>query len=142
MLLFKRILFAALAGAVVIFILAGLFFGVLFADFFAGSIPPEFAIINRPAPVFPLILAADALYALMLAVVLDSAGVRTFARGALFGGFIGFAVMLHFDLIMSATTFLNTPLKVAANVVISSVMSAAAGAVIAAVLGWIEQRTK
>ena len=138
----KRIAIAAVCGAVVTFVLAGLSFGLLFAGFFASHFPEEFAGVNRTAVNFPLIVVADLLYATMLAFVLDRAGVRTAGRGALYGAFIGFMVVLHFDLLWAATTYLTTPPAMAANVAISTAMSAAAGAVIATALGWSERRAK
>ena len=48
----KRIILSALAGAVVIFMLAGLFFGLLFADFFSGQLPEQFAGIQKNPPNF------------------------------------------------------------------------------------------
>lgn len=138
----KRVAIAAACGAVVTFILAGLSFGLLFADFFARHFPAEFTAVNRTAVNFPLIALADLLYATMLAVVLDRIGVRTPGRGALYGLFIGFMIVLHFDLLWAATTYLTTPPAAAADVAISSVMSAAAGAVIATVLGWSERRAR
>lgn len=137
----KRVVLAAVAGSVVIFVLAGLSFGLLFADFFAGQFPDEFAGVNRATVNYPLILMSDLLYATMLAFVLDRTGVRAAGRGAMFGSFIGFTVVLHFDLISAATTYLTNAPTVAANVAISSVMSAAAGAVIATVLGRVGRQT-
>ena len=139
----KRILLSSLAGAVVISLLASFFFGFLLADFFASSLPADLAGVSRQTPNFGLIVVADFLYAIMLAFVLDSlAGTKTFRRGATVGMIIGFAVMLHFDLISHATTRLNTPATIAVNVVVSTFMSALAAGVIAAVLGRLESASQ
>lgn len=140
--MFKRVALAAVAGSVVIFILAGLSFGLLFDDFFADHFPEEFAGVNRATVNYALIFASDLLYAAMLAFVLDRAGARTLGRGAVFGLLIGFTVVLHTDLIWTATTYLTSAPGIAANVAISSAMSAAAGAVIATVLGRFEPQTR
>ncbi len=137
-----RIMVGTVVGAVVITVQAGLFFGVLFADFFAGSLPAEFAGINRAAPNFPVIFVADLLYAGMLAVLFVVARVSTFSRGAALGMLIGFLVVLHFDLISSATTYLTTPASIALNVGLSTVMSGLGGGVVAAVLGRFEARAQ
>ncbi len=136
----RRIILGATAGAVVISIQAGLFFGFLFADFFASRLPAEFAGINRTAPNVPMLFVADLLYAGMLAFVFAQARVNTFRRGAALGVLIGFSVVLHFDLISSATTYLTTPASVALNVGLSTLMSGLGGGVIAAVFGHLEAR--
>jgi hypothetical protein len=136
----KRIVVAAAVGTVVIFVLAGLAFGLLFADFFTRHFPAEFAAVNRAAPSYLLILVSDAVYAVMLAILLLLARAETFGRGALVGLLLGFAVVLHFDLLSRATTHLTTPVGIMANVAISSVMSATAGGVVGAVLGRLHRR--
>jgi predicted MPP superfamily phosphohydrolase len=136
----RRIILAAAAGAVVIFIQAGLFFGFLFAGFFRSRLPAEFAAINRTAPNFPMLFVADLLYAGMLAFLFAVASVNTFRRGAGLGMLIGFLVVLHFDLISSATTYLTTPASVALNVGLSTLMSGLGGGVIAVVLSHLEAR--
>jgi len=78
----RRIILGATVGAVVIFIQAGLFFGFVFADFFASRLPAEFAGINRTAPNVPMLFVADLLYAGMLAFLFAVARVNTFRRGA------------------------------------------------------------
>jgi hypothetical protein len=136
-----RFLISGLAGAAAIFVMAGVLFGVVFAEFFASAIPPEFAGINRAAPNYALIAAADLLYAGLLTFILSSlGGPSTFRRGALFGLVIGFVVVLHFDLLSAATTYLTTPASVAVNAAVSGVMSGVGGGVIGMVLGRLERR--
>ena len=135
-----RIVLSALAGGIVIFIMAGFAFGFLFADYFAGSLPSEFAGINRETPNFVLIIISDFLYSGMLAYVFAVlARIRTFRRGAVTGMIIGFAVSLHLDLISAATTHLTTPPSIAANVAISTLMSGMGGGVVATVLGRLDR---
>jgi hypothetical protein len=132
----RSIVLSSLAGALVIFAQAGLFFGVLFADFFARQLPTDLAGIRRAEPDLLLLFVADLLYALMLAGLFWWVGkVRTFRQGAVAGMLIGLAVVVHFDLIYRATTDLITPAGMAANAAISAVMSGIGGGVIAAVLG-------
>jgi len=136
-----RILLSGLAGAATIFPLAGVLFGVVFADFFANAIPAEFGGAMRTTPSYVLIAAADLLYAGLLAFILDSlAGPSTFCRGALFGAVIGFTVVLHFDLLSAATTYLTTPASVMVNAAVSGVMSGVGGGVIGTVLARLDQR--
>ncbi len=132
----KRILLASAIGGAVIFAQAALFFGILFADFFASAIPAEFAGINRAVPNFGVIFVGDLVYAALLAVLFTVVGnVHTFRRGAAVGMLLGFAMVLHFDLISAATTFMTTPATVAANVALSTVVSGVGGGVVAVVLG-------
>lgn len=139
--MWKRIILSAVVGAVVIFIQAGLFFGFLFADFFASRLPEEFASISRTEPNIAMLFVSDLVYAGMLAFLFAAvARVNTFRRGAVVGALLGFSIVLHFDLISAATTYLTTPAGVAANVGISTVMSGLGGGVIAAVLGKLEAR--
>lgn len=136
-----RVAAAALAGAVVIFVLAGLSFGLLFADFFAHSIPPDLADVSRKETNLALIFVSDLLYASLLAYVFAFlANIRTFRRGAMVGMVLGFTVVLHFDLISAATTRLTTPASMAANAAISTFMSGIGGGVVAAVLGRFGRR--
>lgn len=138
----KRIVLSAVAGAVVIFVLAGLLFGVTFAGFFSGQLPVQFAGIQRTAPNYPMLFGADLLYAGMLATLFAVvAKVHSFRRGAAVGMLIGFSVVLHFDLISSATTYLTTPAAMALNAVLSTFMSGLGGGVIGAVLGRLERGT-
>lgn len=142
-LMILRILVSTLTGAVVIFILAGFFFGFLFADFFASQIPPEAVGVYKEAPNFGIIAISDLVYAGMLSfIMINLSGPKTFGRGALMGMVIGFTVVLHFDLLNAATTHLTTGPAIAANVLISSFMSAVGGGVIALVLGKLDARQK
>ena len=139
--MWKRIILSAVAGAIVISLQAGLFFGFLFADYFASTIPAEFAGISKTEPNFALILVSDLVYAGMLAYLFAAvAHVNTFRRGAAVGMLIGFSIVLHLDLITSATTHLTTPGGITANVAISTFMSGLGGGVIAAMLGRLERR--
>lgn len=132
----KSILLSALAGGLVIFAQSGLFFGFLFAEFFARQIPPEFAGIQRAEPNFLLVFGADLIYAVMLATLFAwVTTIRTFRQGAVAGMLIGLAMVVHFDMIYHATTYLVSPAAMAADAAISAVMSGIGGGVIAAVLG-------
>ena len=133
----KKIILACLAGTGVIFIQAGLFFGYLFADFFANAIPPELVAVNKDAANFPLLLVADLLYAGLLSMLFEKFDILTFKRGAMVGATIGFFVVLHFDLIAAATTHLKTPPVIVLNVAISTLMSGIGGGTIGWVLGKI-----
>lgn len=136
-----RVFFAALVGTVVITLQAGVFFGFLFADFFASSVPPEFAGVNRVEVNYPIIVLADFVYAAMLSVLLAYlVKARRFRTGALAGALLGFGLILHVDMLYAATTYLNTPASIAANVALSTVMSGVAGGVVAAILGAFPER--
>lgn len=135
-----RIVLGSVAGAVVIMLLAFLFFGVLFSDFFAASIAPEFRIVGKEVPDFLPIAAADLLYALMLSMLLTRViKKRTFLKGAVVGLLIGMTVALHFDLIAMGTTHLKTYTTIAANTALSGIMSAIGAGVIGAILGFMER---
>lgn len=137
----KNVVVSALAGAVVIFILAGFFFGFLFADFFANNTPAVAVGVAKKTVNYGLIAISDLVYATMLAFVLASiSGPKTFKRGALVGSIIGFMVVLHFDLLTYATTHMTTGLGIAANVAISTGMSAIGGGVVAFVFGRFENK--
>jgi uncharacterized membrane protein len=128
-------------GAVVIFVLAGVLFGFVFADFFAKAPSAELAGVAKDSISYPVIAAADLLYAGLLAFILASLpGRSTFRRGALFGCIIGTAVVLHFDLLSAATTNLTTPASVAVNAAVSGFMSAIGGGVIGLILGRLQER--
>jgi hypothetical protein len=90
-----------------------------------------------------MLFLADLLYAGMLATLFAAvARVNSFRRGAAVGMLIGFSVVVHFDLISSATTLLTTPAAMALNALLSTFMSGLGGGVIAAVLGRLEGGTR
>jgi hypothetical protein len=131
-----RIVVSALAGALVVFVLAFLAFGLVFAEFFARQIPTSLAGVSREAPNVAVIFVADVTYAALLAYLFETrTRIRDFRAGAVTGAIIGFALVLHFDLLSAATTHLTTPAGIAANVAISTVLSGVACGTIGAVLG-------
>jgi hypothetical protein len=82
------------------------------------------------------VFGADLIYAVMLATLFAwVTTIRTFRQGALAGMLIGLAMVVHFDMIYHATTYLVSPAAMAADAAISAVMSGIGGGVIAAVLG-------
>ncbi|MFZ1699294.1 MAG: hypothetical protein WBO10_16990 [Pyrinomonadaceae bacterium] len=135
-----RLLISTLAGAIVIFVQAGFFFGYLFADFFAGTVAPKYAVANKESPEFAIIIVADAIYALMLSILISiRPGMKTFMRGAAIGLLVGFVFALHFDLITAATTYLKSFEAIVVNTAISSFMSGLGAGVIGYVLGRAER---
>ena len=135
-------LLGALAGAIVMFLLGFLFFGVLFADYFRANTIVYAGLMKDP-PAFALIFLFNIVWAWLIAWVLEYAGRSGWGEGAKAGAIIMFMIGLGMNLEFEA--FMNvhkslTPIIV--DLVIVIVMGAVTGAVIGVVRGFFNKPTQ
>ena len=133
----KKVIFSALGGAVTLFLLGGLVYGLLLADMMAEYMKAGEACMNQEMPM-GIIAVANLVQGVLLALVLDKFGISTFKGGAIAGAWITFLLVLWFDLWMKASfNFFSTNLMVI-DIVINTIMGAVAGGVIGLILGKVK----
>ncbi len=129
----RRFLWASLAGGVVLFLLGGLFYGLLLSSFMeahsAGGVvkdPPDFG---------PLVIG-ELLFGVFLTLIISKWPVaRGFSAGARAGALIGFLLGLSFNLSFYATMNVSDVVAIPVDTLVTIVRTCLAGGVIAAVLG-------
>lgn len=120
-----RMLTGAVLGGFTLFVLGGLIYGLLLADFFAVAV-------SRDPPDFLLIALGELSFSLALAWMFTRTGAATPADGARQGAILGFLVVLAYGLTLAGTTTIGTLTLYLADAVVTAVRFAVAGAVI----GW------
>jgi len=137
-------LVAALVGAIVLFVLGWLFFGLLLSSFFEANMSKVLkdcvGLMKNP-PDFICLFLFNFVWAWLIAIIFDYwAGVRDFMRGAKLGALIMFLIALGVDLQYCA--FMNfypsfTPMIV--DVLVIAVMGAITGGVMGLILGFFHK---
>ena len=126
---------AVIAGAVTMFVMGFLIYGLALASFFetnAGSATG----VMREAPVFWALGVGNIAMAVLLTYIFSTwASISTSAGGSKAGALIGLLMALSFDFIMLGTTNILTETAMAADGVSSAVILGVGGAVIGAMLG-------
>ena len=136
-----RVLVAALAGAVAMFLLGWLIFGVVLMSYMKAHTVEYAGLLKDPPDMIPLFLANLA-WAWLIAFVFDSwAGIKSFGAGLKGGALIMLPLIIGIDL--QFWSFMNlykgfAPLVV--DVVAGTVMGALTGGVIALVIGMFARR--
>ncbi len=136
----NKILFGALAGGIVYFLLGWLIYGTLLADF-ANAYPelkPESVTdITRSPMVYWAMFVGCLVYGLLLAVIFGRwASISTFITGAKAGAVITLLMALAFDLMMYSMLKTMTLNGALIDPLISGVMGAITGGVVGWVLGY------
>lgn len=132
----KNVLITGLAGGIVFFLLGGLFYGGLLADFFSSNVPSGMENVAKEEVTLPMILLADLLLGLFLAYVFDKwASIRSFSRGAVLGMILCLGFSLNFNLIFSATTNMMTPVTSFVDICLGAFTGAVVGGIMGLILG-------
>jgi len=136
----KKLLLSALAGGIAYFLLGWLFYGMLFADFFANNAGTASGVYKSDEEMNLLVLFLGNLaWGLLLATILGCWGnVRSVMGGASKGFIIGILMGIGFDFIMYATSNLMTFNAVIVDILICGIMTTIAGAIVGAVLSTIK----
>lgn len=130
----KNVIVSGLVGAIVLFLLGWVFYGMLLAGFFEANQGTATGVAREPN--LGLIFLGNVAAGILLAFIFDKwAGIKTFGAGFKGGAIIGLLTGLYFDLIMLATTNMMNSTALIADVLVSTIMMAIAGGVIGAVLG-------
>lgn len=135
-------LVASLAGAVVMFGLGYLFFGLLLADFFKANMV-EYAGLAKDPPLVWAIFLFNLAWAWLIAWVLDYGSRSGWGEGAKAGAIIMFILAVGIDLEFHA--FMNVHKALAPmllHILIVTFMGAVAGAVIGLVQGFFGKRSE
>jgi len=131
-----RAILAALAGAVVMFLLGYLVFGVLMKDWYAAQMVAVKVQLHEPMPVLWALFIAEFLFCLLLALVYDRyATISTPIGGAVAGLWMGFLVFLSYDMYNFAFFKYVTLQFVAIDGALTTVIAAIAGGMVGLVLG-------
>jgi uncharacterized membrane protein len=126
---------AIIAGAVTLFVLGWLVYGMVLMDFFAANAGTATGV-NREAMVWwALILGQVAWAGLLVYVFGRGAGVTSFGVGARVGAAVGLLAAASVDLALYATTNIMNLTAAVVDMVVWCVISAIGGGVVAAVLG-------
>ena len=132
-----RVLLATTAGAITIFLLGYLIFGILLAPYTsAGQI--QYTGLRKEPPDMLLLILKNIVQALLLVYVFEYlAGIRTFLGGVKAGAIIMFLITLSLNLSLLSIMNLNTGFATnILDVVGETVRAAGGGGVIGAILGF------
>lgn len=130
-----KLFLAAIAGAVVSFLLGWLIYGLLLMDFFQANTIVYEGLFTEMPNMFLLILS-NLLMSFFIAFIFQRwAGFTTFIKGLCGGAFIGFFVAAAIDLSLFSMMNLYTPAYVIVDIVLYTIMTGIIGGVIAMILG-------
>ncbi len=131
----NRFLLAALAGGVVVFLVGGVFYGVLAASFFEANQGSAVGAI-KVAPDYVHLVLGQLVLGVYLAIVMDKwAQAGGVATGLKIGAISGLLIGLGYDLTLFGTTNMANLTATLVDPLIAMVQMACAGAAIGAVLG-------
>ncbi len=133
----KKILLSTLAGAVTLFLLGGLIFGVLLAAPMAEFMK-AFEGCAHPVPPMQFIVFANIAMALLLSLILSKLAVSTFSRGLKAAVWVVFLIILWFDMWMFATFSGMTVQMLLFDIIGNTTIGTLAGGVIGWVLGKVK----
>ncbi len=133
----NKIIFAGLAGAVTLFLLGWLIYGMLLMDFMAANAGSATGVMKTDEEMSLLwIFIGNLASGFLLAVIFGKYGnIKTAMGGAMAGALIGLLMAIGFDSIMYGTTHIMNMTGMGVDVVVTAVMFAITGAVVASVLG-------
>ena len=131
----KRFILATLAGAITLFLLGFLFYGVLLMDFFheaAGSS----AVVYREETILSAIFLGEVARAALVTKIFGWASIKTFMGGVKGGATFGVLVALGINLIFYGVTTMYTMNAALVATIVALIRFAIAGGVI----GWVSGR--
>lgn len=132
----NRSLLAALVGGVVVFLVGGVFYGWLLADFFAANQGAS-GVMREPADVdYVHLFLGQMVLGAFLAVVIDKwARVGGVVPGLKIGAISGLMIALGYDLTLFGVTNMANITATLVDPFVALIQMACAGAAIGAVLG-------
>ena len=132
----NKILIAGLVGALTLFLLGFIVYGMLLGEFMASNVGGPG--VNKPMEEmsFGWIIVSNLAAGYLLAVIFGKyANINTAMSGLQAGAIIGFLMAMSVDSAMYSTTYLYNMKAMVADIVMWTIMSAITGAVVAATLG-------
>jgi hypothetical protein len=133
----SRSVIATVVGGVVFFLLGYVFYGLIFADFFAQNVGSATGLAKSPGDMnFIALFLGNLSGAALLTVIFGHWGnIKSFAEGAKAGAIIGLLISLSWDLVMYGTTNAMNLAATLIDPIIGAVMMAIVGGIVAAILG-------
>jgi len=133
-----RLLIAMIAGAITIFILGYLIYGIVLVPYLKENMFQYVGLNKEPTPDFVPLILSNTVKAFLLAFVFEYwARIRTFVAGLRGGAIIMFLIALSTDLsFLGYMNFFRGFTPVIVDVIAETVRVALAGGAIAVVLGW------
>lgn len=138
-----KVLLASVAGAITLFVLGYVIWGMLLAAYFANN-EIQYAGLSKQPPVLVSFFLSNLILAFLVAFIFDHwASIRTFIGGLIGGAIIG--CLIHSSVKLSLVGYMNlykesTPVIV--DVLAESARTSLAGGVIGAVLGLMNKNAK
>ena len=126
----KKIIIGSLVGGVVAYLVGGLLWGFLFADFYKANVTHYYGLMIDP-PNMVGIAIGNLLWSLMIALLFDRMVILDFVKGATWGALLFFLVMSGMDLFFWASMNLYPPNLLAVDVALNAVFGGIVGGVIA-----------
>lgn len=131
----KQIIIATLVGGVVSFLMGGIFYGWLLADFMSSN-TIQYAGLMKPSPDMILLVLSNIFYCWLIAYIFDRwAKIHSFKAGAIAGTIVSLAVGLSIDTSFMAMMNLYKFPGMIADLGIYAITGAIVGGTIAFVLG-------
>ena len=128
----KRFLVGTVTGAVVLFAVGFLFWGVLFAGFFEGQQPPGLV---RETPILWSSIVSALLFGAFLTLIVQWTGSGGAADGFKMGALVGLLVWGSVDLLLYGNFNFATLTAASADIVLEAIHNGLAGAAIALAIG-------
>ena len=128
----KSFVLATVAGGVTLFVLGGVLYGLLMADFFES----QSSVAMRETPIWWALILGELLLAAFVTLIFGRwATISTALGGLKAGAIIGVILTAAINFTMYAVSDIMNPTGAAVDVVVATIRLAVAGAVIGLVLG-------
>lgn len=139
-----RIIVGGIVGAIVMFLLGWLVWGILLHSYFDSTMTATAKSVMSTEPNIAPLALAEIVFGLMFAFIFDYwASIGTFVRGAIGGAIIWFCLSLGWDLEMTAffkDMHVGSPyMPMVVDVLAATIVGAISGGVIGQVLGMMKK---
>lgn len=139
-----RMLASTIAGAMVMFLGGWVIWGILLKSYFEGTMTATAKSVMNADPAFVPLIVAQVVFAALFAFIFDYwASISTFVGGLKGGAILMFAMVLGWDLQMSAffkDMHVGSPyIPMIVDVIAATVLGAISGGVIGQVLGMMKK---
>src|SRR2546426_1157117 len=116
-----KTIYAAIAGAVVAFLLGWLVFGIMLDSFYTAHTIKYVGLMKNP-PVWWAIFAFDLGFSLLFAIIFSKwANIASFGQGFIAGSWMGFLIILSFDLMFYAFMHLMLHTALIVDVIVNAI---------------------
>ena len=136
-----RVAIAAVVGAIVMFALGFLFYGILLESYMKSAMSPDAAKLMKESPNLIGLFVSNLAFSWLYAFVFERwASIKTFVSGMIGGALIALPVAIGIDLNMFSTmSLMQSPSPMVVDILVVTVMAAITGGVIGQVLGMLNK---